>query len=371
MRLVKRAAALVLFLLLLPCSRADAEVILPAVSARGAILIEAASGRVLYEKSADRVQEMASTTKIMTAILAIESGNLDRIVTVSSRAAGTTGSSMELKEGETLPLIELLYGLMLQSGNDAAIAIAEAVSGSVEAFVRAMNEKAAALGLSGTHFANPNGLHNPEHHTTARELATLAAYAMQNETFRTIVGTEYHRTENCSLPRSIRNKNKFLSQYEGCNGVKTGYTKAAGKCLVIAAKRNGMQLIGVVLDAPQMWEDAKTLLDYGFATFELQHVVHADEVFTVTVLHGEKNSLPAAPKQDILYPIRSDGSESLSIETSCYDTVAAPVALGQTLGRIAITLNGYDLCTVEIVATEAAPRRTYRSVLLKALSDWK
>ncbi|MBR0081178.1 MAG: D-alanyl-D-alanine carboxypeptidase [Clostridia bacterium] len=342
----------------------------PTISAKGAILIEAASGRVLFEQNADRVLEPASTTKIMTAILAIEAGDLDRIVTVSERAAKTEGSSLYLKAGETLPLIELVYGLMLQSGNDAAVAIAEAVAGSVEDFVSQMNEKAQSLGLNDTHFANPNGLHAEGHATTARELCKIAAYAMQNETFRAVVATQARTAENGSVAHTFRNKNKFLSQYEGCNGVKTGYTKAAGKCLVFAANRDGMQLIGVVLSDPKMWDDARTLLDYGFRTFELRRVVSADEVFTVKLEDAEKNALPVAAKQDILYPIRSDGSETLSAAKSLPDALSPPIRAGDTVGTVTVSFNGTVLTTAPLVALESVSRKTFRFYWEKALALW-
>ena len=343
---------------------------LPAVSAAGAYLMEAASGRVLYEKDADRRMEQASTTKIMTALVAIEAGGLDRIVTVTKEAAGTEGSTINLKAGETLPLIELLYGLMLQSGNDAAVMIALAVDGSVGAFVQRMNEKAAALGLMNTHFQNSNGLHAPEHYTTAKELAMLSAYAMQNETFREIVGTTYRVCEGCSSMRSFRNKNKFLTEYPGCNGVKTGYTKAAGKCLAFAAERDGMQLIGTVLNAPRMWDDARTLLDFGFANYECHTLASASENFTVQVADGEKSTLPAGLKCDILYPIRSDGSEAVSVSVSLKERVQAPVTAGETLGTVRVTVNGEPVAEAPILARESVEKRSYGFALRKLIAEW-
>lgn len=370
MRVVTRlASALLALLFLLPFSKAAAEESV-AVSAKGAILLEASSGRVLYEKNADARMEQASTTKIMTAILAIESGGLDRTVTVSNRAARSEGSSLNLKEGETLPLIELLYGLMLQSGNDAAVAIAEALGGSVEAFVERMNEKASLLGLSGTHFANPNGLHDPEHYTTARDLAALSRYAMQNDTFRTIVSTVSHATENCDVQRFLRNKNRLLREYDGATGIKTGYTKAAGKCLAFSAKRDNMELIGAVLNAPRMWDDAEAMLEYGFSTYELVCVASADKHFTVSVTDGEKNSLPAAVKTDILYPIRKDGSESLSTSVSMYDPIAAPAQSGQQIGTVRVSLNGEPIAEAPILLLEDAPKRSYGSCLLSIFETW-
>ncbi len=343
---------------------------LPAVSAASAYLLEATSGRVLYEKDADRRMEQASTTKIMTALVAIEAGRPDRTVTVTKEAAGTEGSTINLKAGETLPLIELLYGLMLQSGNDAAVAVALAVDGSVDAFVQRMNDKAAALGLVHTHFQNPNGLHAPEHYTTARELALLSAYAMQNATFREIVGTTYRVCEGCSSMRSFRNKNRFLAEYPGCNGVKTGYTKAAGKCLAFAAERDGMQLVGTVLNAPRMWDDAGTLLDFGFANYECHTLASASENFTVQVAGGEKSALPAGLKCDILYPIRSDGSETVSVSVSLKESVQAPVSAGDTLGTVRVTVNGEAVAEAPISARETVGKRSYGLALRQMLAGW-
>lgn len=366
MRAVK-ALCLFLALLLLPSRVPAASEESVSVSAEAAILIEARSGRVLWERNADARLPQASTTKIMTALLAIEAGGLDRTVTISENAAGAEGSSLYLKAGETLPLRELVYGLMLQSGNDAAIAIAESVAGSVASFVSRMNEKARLLRLNATHFCNPNGLHDPDHYTSARDLAALSAYAMQNETFFEVVRTQYRAAEDCSTPRTFKNKNKLLWQYDGCCGLKTGYTKAAGKCLSFAAERKDMLLIGVVLNAPKMWDDAKALFDYGFSSFEMRALAEAGAPYTANVLRGEKKTLPAAPKSGILYPIRSDGSETLSTSVTFYETVTAPVFAGQQLGTIRVLLSDAPLLEVPIVALESVPRRTYGSVLAGVL----
>ena len=193
---------------------------------------------------------------------------------------------------------------------------------------------------------------------------------MQNAAFRTVVSTQYRVAQNCSNAHTFRNKNKYLTQYEGCNGIKTGYTKAAGKCLVFSAERNGMQLIGVVLNAPNMWEDAKTLLDFGFETFELCRIADADEIFTVPVENAEKSTLPAAAKQDILYPIRSDGTETLHVKRQICDSVCSPVEAGTALGSITATLNGTQIASVPIVALEGAHRMTFGAYWRKAIERW-
>ncbi len=239
----------------------------PSVSAEGAVLIDAVSGQVLYEKNAEKRLYPASTTKIMTALVTLET--LDELglgpdskVIIPVEAAGVEGSSLYLKAGEKLSLEELLYGLMLQSGNDSAEAIAACVGGSREAFVEKMNLKAEQLGCSGTHFVNPSGLFDENHYTTAGDLAVIAAEAMKREDFRAIVGAQKWASEETD--RSFVNKNKTVFNYEGGNGVKIGFTKKSGRTLVASAERHGRELIAVVLQDGNWFNDAYALMDYGF-----------------------------------------------------------------------------------------------------------
>ena len=233
-----------------------------------------------------------------------------------------------------------------------------------------MNRKAEELGLTDTHFENPNGLHVDGHETTPRELALIAAYAMRNDFFRTVVSTQYRTAENTSAAHSFRNKNKLLSTYEGYNGIKTGYTKAAGKCLVFAAKQNGMQLIGVVMQAPKMWNDAKNLLDFGFAAFEMHKICSSEDCFFIDVLKGEKKSLLAGPNQDILYPIRKDGTESISVSKSVSQSVIAPTVKEQKLGEWTVLINGTVLMHIPIVAMEDVEQIKYSDVWKNLLRSW-
>jgi len=244
----------------------------PGISAGAAILMDAGDGTVLYEYNADQKMYPASTTKIMTALVVLElceelGIGLDGEIIVPAEAEGVEGSSLYLKTGERLTLEELLYGLMLQSGNDAAVALGTAMGGGAETglvqFVEWMNEKASELGCSGTHFVNPNGLYNEEHYTTARDLARIAQTALQHDEFRRIVSAEGWNSPGGS-GRSFTNKNKTVFQYEGGDGVKIGYTKASGRTLVASATRNGRQLIAVVLNDGNWFQDAYALLDYGF-----------------------------------------------------------------------------------------------------------
>ena len=233
----------------------------PQVSAKSAALLDGTTGTCLYEKNGDQRALIASTTKIMTGLLVCEAGEPERSVTVPDAAVWVEGSSMYLKSGETLTRRELLYGMMLHSGNDAALTLAISVSGSEAAFVRQMNLRARALGLTQTHFANPHGLDSGENYSTALDLAQLARAALQNEAFRTVVST---KTVSCA-GRTLTNHNKLLWRYDGCIGVKTGYTRHAGRILVSAAERDGRQLIAVTISDPDDWRDHAALLDYGFA----------------------------------------------------------------------------------------------------------
>ena len=320
------------------------------VPAQAAYLIEANSGRVLYAKNETARLPMASTTKIMTALIAVESGRLTETVTVPKEAAGTEGSSMYLKAGEKISLSDLVYGLMLTSGNDAAVAIACFLDGNTSAFADHMNARAKSLGLFDTHFVTPNGLHDPDHYTTAKDLALLGAAALENPFFAEIVRTQYRKTEGTN-PHTLKNKNRLLWEYEGGIGVKTGYTKAAGKCLVFAAERGEMKLVGAVLNCPTMWNTAKGMLDAGFRGYRVKTFLTRDTLFSLPVENGMKKGLSAAPIADILYPTQTDGSETYSVETA-FDALAAPIRAGQQVGTVSLVRNGEVVQTVPVVAQE-------------------
>ncbi|MGG4344606.1 D-alanyl-D-alanine carboxypeptidase family protein [Paenibacillus lautus] len=246
----------------------------PTNHAQAAALIDVTSGRVLYSKNGDERLRIASLTKIMTAIVAIEHGKLDDRVKVSKNAFAKEGSSLFLKLGEEMTLENLLYGLMLRSGNDAATAIAEHVGGTEEGFVLLMNEKAAGLGLTNSHFMNPHGLDHDEHYSSANDVAKLTAYALKNPIFSEIVKTPTKKAPNPNEAWDYKwdNKNKMLRFYEGADGVKTGYTKKAFRCLVSSATRNGQQIAAVTLNDGNDWNDHSKMLDYGFAHFPLKKV---------------------------------------------------------------------------------------------------
>ncbi|WP_415815869.1 D-alanyl-D-alanine carboxypeptidase family protein [Mesobacillus thioparans] len=252
------------------------------VSARSAVLMEQESGRVLFEKDAHKVSRIASITKIMTAILAIESGKLDEKVKVSDRAVRAEGSSVYLKPGEKIRLEDLVYGLMLRSGNDAAVAIAEHVGGSVDGFVFMMNEKAQQIGMTDTHFANPHGLDDHENHvSTAYDMALLTRYAMNNEEYKKISGTKVHRAPNPTetWDRVWKNKNRLLTEkYKYSTGGKTGYTKRAKRTLVSTAKKGDFEMIAVTLNAPDDWNDHIQLFETAFSDYDIAEILSKGKV---------------------------------------------------------------------------------------------
>lgn len=325
-------------------------------SARSAVLIEADTGKVLYGKNAHERLPMASTTKIMTGLIGLEQGDINELVTVDASAYGIEGSSIYLRLEEEISLKDLLYGLMLSSGNDAAVAIAVHIGGGTQAFADIMNKRAAELGAYNTNFVTPNGLHDEQHYTTAYDLARIAAAAMKNDTFRQIVSTEYYRAETGAVSRTFKNKNRILWEYPGGTGIKTGYTKAAGRCLVFSAERNGMELIGVVLNCPNMFEDATAMLNYGFDEYETVTMVKAGAtVARVVVSGGEKSLLELTPARDIIVPVKRDGSACYRTQVVTDESIAAPVYKGDILGYVEILDGNALLLRRELVAAEDIP----------------
>lgn len=348
MRRWRTRVLMCLFLVLL-CGRAGA------MSAQSAVVIDADTGEVRYEHNADAVLPMASTTKIMTAIVAIEQGDIDRTYTVKPEYTQTEGSSMYLKPEETVSIRDTLYGLMLMSGNDAALAIAGECGGQ-EAFVQAMNDKAEALGLTNTHFENPNGLDGETHHTTARELAELTAYALQNPDFREIVST---KNITCA-GRTMVNHNKMLSLYEGAIGVKTGYTKKCGRCLVSAAERNGRTLIAVTLNDPDDWNDHCTMLDEAFAQYSPVTLHEAgDTVGKVTVEGGTAQSVPLIAGHEVIAYLApgEQVTDSLRGRPFVYATVAGGDYYGEIVYQIGEHILKTDTLSYAYDVEQLPPRK--------------
>jgi len=285
------------------------------VSASSAVLMEQDSGRIIFEKDANTKRRIASITKIMTAILAIESGKLKEKVTVSENAVKAEGSSIYLKAGEKITLEDLVYGLMLRSGNDAAVAIAEAVGGSLDGFVYMMNQKAEEIGMANTHFANPHGLDDHEdHYSTAYDMALLTRYAMNNDTYKKIASTKTYRQDNPTeaWDRVWKNKNKLLTTlYEYSTGGKTGYTKRAKRTLVSTAEKNGLSLIAVTLNDPDDWDDHINMFETAFKKYTLETVIDKGTLKDVKNKFY-KNKLYI--KEEYNYPITEDEQNLFSVE---------------------------------------------------------
>lgn len=357
-KLLLRTAAFILAAVLLYPSTVNA------ISAQSAIVLDGKTGRVLYEKQADKQSLIASTTKIMTAwIVCLECNVLD-IVTVPKEAVGIEGSSMNLTEGEQLTVQDLLYGLMLLSGNDAAVALAIHCSGTLDAFVERMNAQAQELRLSNTHFANPHGLDAQEHYSTARDLAILAAHAMEDPVFAQTVSTKVIAIGD----RYLKNHNKLLWRLEGAEGVKTGYTRAAGRILVSSATREGRRLICVTINDGNDWADHTKLLTEGFSQFSTQKLVYRyQQVSTRSVLGGEKAEVALIAKEDFYYPVAP--GEQISFLLPQKDFAFAPVVAGADAGFVYICIDQKPVGkvsleygeTVEMQASEASklPKRWF------------
>lgn len=345
----------------------------PSVSAKSAVLMEKNSGRVLYIKNGHDLLPMASTTKIMTAILAIERGNMEQEVVVGKNASGVEGSSIWLSSGEKMKLKDMLYGLMLSSGNDAAIAIAEHLGGSVKGFVEMMNLKAKEIGANNTNFSNPNGLHDEGHYTTAYDLALISCYAMKNPVFCEIVNTKYKQIpwEGHEYDRVVKNKNKILWQYEGGNGIKTGYTKNAGKCLSAGAQKNGMQLVAVVLNDGDMFKDCMNLLNYGFENYNLYTILEKGEkAGTLHIKNGKQENLDVFYDEDILLPISENEKGNIVKRINLEKEIQAPVKKGQTVGTAEIWLNGKKMAFLQLKANCSIEENSYHYNFFKILDEW-
>ncbi len=343
------------------------------ITAKSAILIEATTGRVLYEKNAFEKMPMASTTKIMTAIIAIENCDLDDIVVVSSNAGAVGESSIWLAEGEKMTMSDMLFGLMLASGNDAAVAIAEHVAGSVDTFSDMMNAKAKEIGAYNTNFCNPNGLPADNHYTTAYDLALISAYAMNNDFFRELVKTQYKTIpwEGHEYNRVVKNKNKLLWKYDGGNGIKTGYTKAAGRCLSAAAQRDGMQLISIVLSASDMFGDCMKLMDYGFENYSSKLIQKAGEyIGDVNVKQGVEDYFRVYTQQDIYYPLTDEEFGRIEKRVYLEKELDAPVLEGQKAGYVDIWLGNNQIYSAALKAPNTIGENSYHYNVGKILEWW-
>ncbi len=319
------------------------------LSATSHILIDTSSGRVLLEGNSHAKMLIASTTKIMTALIVSEKCGLDEQVIIKPEYAKVEGSSMYLKEGEELTIRALLYGLLLSSGNDAAVALACYTAGSVEDFAGLMNEKAAQLELKDTHFTNPHGLDDEEHYSSAYDLAKIAAEFMRNKDL-----SEISATRKITIAgRVLTNHNKMLSQYSGAIGIKTGYTESAGRSLISCAERDGVKLICVTLNDPNDWADHTTLLDFGFSNYYPKTITDCTTDYSVVpVISGLTDSIAVRPSRQISVLVSDKDNIELNVILPKF--VYAPVASGDQLGEIEVKLNGETIATVPLVAAGEA-----------------
>lgn len=325
----------------------------PGINTWYAVVMDYDSGRVLFGKCDDMIVPMASTTKIMTAIVALENSRLDDIVTVSKRASSVGGSTVGLKEGQKMTMEQLLYGLMLQSGNDCAIAIAEHVGKSVEQFASMMTSKAFDIGAFDTHYLTPHGLDSDGHFTTAYDLALITRYALQNETFSKIVSTKAVLVEGPYGNMSFHNINKMLYSMEGADGVKTGYTAKAGKCLVSSVTKDGKRFISVTLNSSNRWGDSKKLLGYAIEKYNKNVLVdEAKHTYTIRVTGGNKKKVCAGIEGSLSVSLSDDEMRGISYKVVLPESITAPVYKNQQLGHLEMYYNDNIIYSIPIKSKE-------------------
>lgn len=346
----------------------------PVIKADAAILMDAKTGQVLWEKKMHHRLAPASTTKILTAIIAIEHGDLNADVTVSPQAAATRGSSMYLYPGQTLALRELLEGLMLRSGNDAAVAIAEHIAGSVGEFARLMNEKAVAIGARDSHFVNPHGLSAVNHYSSAHDLAVLARYALKNPIFAAVVRTketsiDWHDRKGKEQEKLIRNTNKLLWMFADADGIKTGTTNQAGPCLVASATRDGQKLISVVLHDHERWSDSMRLLQYGFQHFSfIEYGAEGQILGSLPVSDGMQAEVSIKLAAPAAVTVKTADAAATTVEVSLPKTIKAPVFQGQKIGEVIFYTQDKAIKIVDIVADREVEEKTVSRLIINQLT---
>lgn len=344
---------------------------LPSINSRAAVVIDRTSNTILYGKNENEIKKMASTTKIMTSLVVIENSNLSDIVTVSKKAAGTGGSRLGIKTDDKISVNDLLYGLMLCSGNDAAVALAEYVGGSVEEFAKLMNNKADELGLNQTHFVTPHGLDADEHYTTAYELAILANYALKNDTFAKIVGTKNTTILINNQSKSLTNTNELLGYLNGVYGVKTGFTNGANRCLVTSCKRDNLDIICVVLGADTKkfrTQDSIKLIEYTFSNFttiDIQKIINdkfeywKNNEFNININKGTTSKidlkLDDLPNNNIA--ISKKQVNNITINIDIKSDFNAPIHLNEYIGNLNVLIGDKILCSSKIISNTEVPKK--------------
>lgn len=356
----------------------------PIINSRIGIIYDRKSGKVIWGKNENKRSAMASTTKIMTCIVVIENADLNAEVKVSAKAAGTGGSRLGLKKDDKITIKDLLYGLMLRSGNDAAVALAEYVGKDKEGFANLMNKKAKELGLKDTHFVTPHGLDDPEHYTTAYELAKIADYALKNEMFAKIVGTKEHTININGYAKQLCNTNELLGYLQGVSGVKTGFTNNAGRCLVTSVNRNDFEIITVVLGADTKkirTADSINLIEYAYENYKYLNIEDiVNEKFgnwkeinkkRIQVEKG-KNKTVVLKLREIknkVIPVKKSDIDNINIEINCLYYLKAPIEKGDVIGNLKITLNGEVVEVVDIVNNEEIKKKDRKDYFLEFLKS--
>ena len=372
--MLKKIISYLLIILLLVYSTliASAETI-PEVSAQCAILINADNFKTLYAKNENERRPMASTTKIMTALITLEKAAVNnKIVNITDEMVRVEGSSMGLKPGDKVTLKSLAEGMLSVSGNDAANSAAISIAGSIPKFAELMNKRAVELNLTNTHFVTPSGLDDKEHYTTARDLALLAAAAMKNPDFENITSKKSITVDyiNPNTTRRFTNHNKLLSLYDGCIGVKTGFTKKSGRCLVSAAERNGIRLIAVTLNAPNDWDDHKKLLDYGFGKVTNVKIDDSAYSIQIPVVGGVTDSVSLKGSAGNDVTVDADEANNIKRTVELPKFVYAPLENGQVVGKIRYTLNSNTIATTDIVVVSQVNKPEIKENLIQKIFSW-
>lgn len=371
-----KKAFIFLFVLSLPLFfpvAASADVVPLQVSAKSAVLMNADDGRILFAKEEDERLPMASTTKIMTALITLETAAVnDKIVTITDKMVRVEGSSMGLRPGDKLSLRALAEGMLLVSGNDAANSAAIAIGGSDQAFSVLMNKRAKELNMTNTHFVTPSGLDDDNHYTTARDLAILAAAAMRNSEFAQIASQKVMTVqyEHPDQTREFKNHNKLLSMYDGCVGVKTGFTKKSGRCLVSCAQRNGIRLIAVTLNDPDDWKDHQNLLDYGFSRLTGYPIDDSAYAVKIPVVGGTADSVVVHGCSGSTIAVESSELSNIKRTVELPPFLYAPVEEGQMVGCVRYTLDSQTLATTELVAAGPVTQGKTNKNLFQKFMEW-
>lgn len=358
---------------------------LPKINSRFAVVLDRDSGAVIYGKREYTKTKMASTTKIMTCIVVIEHTNLNNVVEVSAKAASTGGSKLKFKKGDKISVNDLLYGLMLRSGNDAAVALAEYVGGSVEGFAKLMNKKANELGLENTHFETPHGLDSDNHYTTPYELAKLTNYALNNKIFKDIVGTKSCTININGVPRTISNTNELLGNLNGVYGVKTGFTNGAGRCLVTSIKRNDLDVICVVLGADTKkirTVDSVKLIEYTFKNYKCKDISKSiEEAFKswkninenrININKGIKTDIKIGLDEYNIkkYPIRNNTNEEIKVEIDVNRNLEAPIQNGAVIGKLTVSYENKCILEINIITKEEIKKKGIKNYIYEIVKNY-